>query len=136
MSAFFPGVTAQQLASVPLFQDLGDEAVEAIRSRALFVGVHPGYRVIKAGEAAHDLYVVQSGEFDVVKDGSTVATLGVGDVFGEMAMLADRHRNADVVATKVSSLVTMTANDFHELARQFPDLEHRLRDLAEQRLGG
>jgi CRP/FNR family transcriptional regulator, cyclic AMP receptor protein len=133
MSTFFPGVTAQQLASVPLFADLGDEALEAVRARSQFIGVHPGYKVVREGDAVHDLYVIESGTVDVVKDGEVVATLGVGDVFGEMAMLAGRHRNADVVAKDVVSLITLTTQDYRSLVSEVPQIDHRLRELSESR---
>lgn len=133
MSAFFPGVTVQQLSSVPLFSDLGEEALEAVRTHSQFIGVHPGYHIVKAGDAIHDLYVIESGTVEVVREGEVVATLGHGDVFGEMAMLADRHRNADVVAKGVVALVTMTAQDYHAVVADHPEIDHRLRGIAESR---
>jgi CRP-like cAMP-binding protein len=62
-----------------------------------------------------------------------VASLEKGDVFGEMAMLSEHHRNADVVATSVMSMMTMTARDFRLVADKYPDLERRIRKLAESR---
>lgn len=133
MSTFFPGVTTEQLSSVPLFADLGDEALETVRTRSQFIGVHPGYHIIREGDALHDLYVIESGTVEVRRDGDVVATLGRGDVFGEMAILADRHRNADVVAKGVVSLVTMTSKDYHAIVAEYPEIDHGLRELAESR---
>jgi CRP-like cAMP-binding protein len=70
----------------------------------------------------------------VVIDGEQVATLGPGDVFGEMALLGRRHRNADVTAKTQMSLITMMVWDFRQVIEDHPEIEHRLRALAEQRL--
>lgn len=133
MSAFFNGVTNEQLSQVGILQGLDDEALERVKQCSYFLGAHPGLHVVRADDTGFELYIILSGTADVVRKGEVVATLGKGDVFGEMALLGNAHRNADVVATSVMSLLSMTANEFRRLAADVPDLERRLRDLAENR---
>jgi hypothetical protein len=50
-----------------------------------------------------------------------------------MAVLSSHHRNADVVATSVMSMMTMTANDLAMVTQKYPEIERRIRALAEAR---
>ncbi|HEX2155151.1 MAG TPA: cyclic nucleotide-binding domain-containing protein [Acidimicrobiia bacterium] len=133
MSAFFSGVTNDQLASVALLDGMDGEALERVKQCSYFIGAHPGLHIVREADAGFELYIVLSGTADVVRDGEIVASLGKGDVFGEMAVLSNAHRNADVRATSVMSLLAMSATDFRRLAKDFPELERRVRDLAEGR---
>lgn len=133
MSAFFNGVTNEQLAEVDLLDGLEEEALERVKQCSYFIGAHPGLHIVRADDTGFELYIILSGTADVVRNGEVVATLGKGDVFGEMAILGATQRNADVVATSVMSLLSMTATDFHRLTADVPELERRLRDLAENR---
>jgi CPA1 family monovalent cation:H+ antiporter len=134
MSAFFSGVTKEQLAAVDLFEGLDDDGLEKVKACSYFLGAHPGLRVIHADDVGFELYIILAGTADVVQDGKTLASLGKGDVFGEMAILGNIHRNADVVATSVMSMISMRANDFRRLVADYPELERRLRNLAEERM--
>lgn len=133
MSAFFSGVTNEQLAEVGILDGLGDEALEKIKQCSHFIGAHPGLHIIRAEDAGFELYIILSGTADVVRDGKVVASLGKGDVFGEMAILGNSHRNADVLATSVMSLLSMTTTEFRRITSDVPELERRIRDLAEGR---
>lgn len=133
MSSFFNGVTNEQLAEVGLLSGLDNTACDKIRERSYFIGAYPGLRIVRRDDTGFELYIILSGTADVVRDSEVVATLGKGDVFGEMALLGNTHRNADVVATSVMSMLSMTAADFRDLSADVPDLEHRIRDLAEKR---
>lgn len=133
MSNFFVGCTNDQLREVELFADFDEATLDDLKTHSHFIGAHPGLHVIRQDGAGFDLYVILSGAAEVRRNDEVVATLGKGDVFGEMALLSDHHRNADVVATSVMSMMTMTANDFQIVADKYPQLERRIRQMAEAR---
>lgn len=135
MSGFFSGCTDEQLRQVDLFADLDDAALNEIRSHSHFIGAYPGLHIIRADESGFQLYVILSGEAEVRRDGEVVATIGKGSVFGEMAVLNNQARNADVVANGVMSIMSMTATAFRHVADLYPELERRVRAIAEERLG-
>jgi len=63
----------------------------------------PGFSIVEQGEPADSLYMVLSGQADVVRetpDGSlnSLAVLGPGDFFGEEGLAYQRPRNAHVIA--------------------------------------
>ena len=131
--SIFPGVSKEQLASVDIFEGLDDEALETIAGRAIAIGAHPGIKLVHQGDSGFDFFMILSGTADVRSGDETIATLGPGDVFGEMALLGGRKRSADVVATSVMYLVTMMVWDFRATLDEYPEVGHRLRMLAEER---
>jgi len=133
MAGFFSGCTDDQLRQAEIFADLDDEALDSLRNHSLFIGAHPGMKVVEAGDTGFELYVVLAGEADVQKDGEKVARLGPGDTFGEMAILGGRVRNADVVAASVMSIMSMTASALRKVTARYPQIEERLRQIADQR---
>ena len=67
------------------------------RSR-LLVGFAAGQEVFREGEPGAEMYIIEDGEVEIVKQhGATekrLSRLGPGDFFGEMALLEDRPRSA------------------------------------------
>jgi CRP-like cAMP-binding protein len=133
MSNFFVGCTNDQLREVELFADLDEATLDDLKMHSHFIGAHPGLHVIRQDGAGFELYVILSGDAEVRRNNDVVAKLGKGDVFGEMAVLSSHHRNADVVATSVMSMMTMTANDLAMVTQKYPEIERRIRALAEAR---
>ena len=70
-----------------------------------------GTEVFREGEFAMCAYIVESGRVDVMKEafgGSIrVCTLGPGELFGEMALIASCNRTATVVAAEDTSLLVV-----------------------------
>ena len=126
-------VTAEQLGEVPLFAGLDEADLEAIAERSVKMFVRQGVNLIKKGESGFDFFVILGGNADVIVDGAKVASLGPGDVFGEMALLEHRRRNADVVASTAMILATMMVWDFQQMRHDFPVITERLGSLAETR---
>ena len=65
--------------------------------------------------------IIDSGTADVIKAGEVIGTLGPGDVFGEMGVLAGEKRNADVVATSSMHLITLSKWDLKRISSEIMD---------------
>jgi CRP-like cAMP-binding protein len=131
----FVPITADDLVHLPLFEGMSRDKLERIADRAIRISAHPGVHLARQGAPGFDFFVVLDGTADVSIDGNHVATLGPGDVFGEMALLSGARRNADVVATSPMTLLTMMIWDFRSVTEEFPIVSERLRQLAESRSG-
>jgi len=96
----------------------------------------PGDYVIRQGDRdTESMYLVVTGALRVARhqDGHerTLARLGPGAVFGEMALVDTRERSADVVADVPSEVLRLTAADLDHLRRRFPRTALKLfRNLA------
>ena len=132
----FPPVTKENLAAIHVFEGLDDETLEDVAQHCIAIGAHAGAKLVHKGESGFDFYMIHGGEARVESGGEEIATLGPGDVFGEMALLGHRRRSADVTAKTQMSLITMMVWDFRQVLADHPEMGHRLRALAEERLGG
>ena len=100
-----------------LFGKLGDDVQTKVVAEMYEKKIRAGEILIKEGDkgsAARDLYVVKSGEFEVLQMRQgvqmTVNTKKSGDVFGEISLMYDCPRNATVAAT-VDSVVWVLERD-------------------------
>jgi uncharacterized protein YhbP (UPF0306 family) len=105
-----------------VFMDLPVEDVEHIEAELRRQTVGADEVIARQGAPADKLLIVVDGELEVVREADgrseTVATLGPGDLFGEIAVLLDRPRSATVRAMKPSTLLTIERDDFRDLIAQ------------------
>jgi CRP-like cAMP-binding protein len=118
------------LKTIPLFSSLSDKALDTVSVFATETSVSTGKRLVHEGDYSYDLIVIESGTADVIKDGKIIGSLGPGDVFGEMGMLSDSRRMADVVATSPMRLITLSKSDLRRISTEVND---QLQSLVEQR---
>ncbi len=103
--------------------------------------VPTGSEVFRHGEMGDSLYVVESGQLEVIApDRSTgefrrIAMLGPGDLFGEMAILGEGKRTATVRALSESSLLALSTNAWKFLSSRFPATTTNLLRIMVQRRG-
>ncbi|MDD9939710.1 MAG: cyclic nucleotide-binding domain-containing protein [Myxococcales bacterium] len=95
----------------------------------------PGERLVKAGQPSQGLWLLASGGVEVRgrdRDGDTVmlASLGPGQVVGEISLVLRRPANADVVAVHPTVALCLSEANFHEAIREHPDLLRQLYELA------
>lgn len=100
------------LATIPLFQSL----TEGQLRRLAKTGAHNEYRegatVVKRGDRGIGLFLLLAGEVAVRRGSRTLAVLGPGEFFGEMALLEQEPRSADVVATKPTRVFVLSSWEF------------------------
>jgi CPA2 family monovalent cation:H+ antiporter-2 len=92
----------------------------------------PGERLIRAGEAAHEMFFISSGEVEVSVRGRKIR-LGRGDFFGEMGLLTGAPRSADVTALDYCQFLTLEAGDFRGFVSKHPELRARIDEVATER---
>jgi cyclic nucleotide-binding protein/transmembrane secretion effector len=115
------------LRSVDWFASLPAAELEGLAARMTEVTAAPGTAVVREGEPGHHFYVIEDGEVEVVRDDRTVATLGSGDYFGEIALLRHHRQDATVVAKTPTTILTLEREPFleevtgHPVLRKTPD---------------
>ena len=93
-----------------------------------------GVRLTGEGAAGYSFYVLLEGTAAVVEDGSTLANLGPGDFFGEMAILGGGRRMATVTTTSPARLLFMFGTEFRRLQAAQPDVAARIEETVRRRL--
>ncbi len=115
-----PHINAAMLGDIGLFGGMNDTTLESLAKDLPSVIAQAGEAVVEEGDTASEMYIVISGELEVVKHGRSagevrVALFGPGDWFGEMAILDVEPRSATVRAVAPSVLLKMTAKDVERL---------------------
>lgn len=123
-----------RLGSIPFFAGLSDDDLAALAEAMSEAEAFEGQMLAAEGDFGHALYVIESGTAEVSADGVPVRTLGPGDVFGEIAVLASGRRTATVVAASLMRLLALFKRDVWALERRSPALAERLRALVAERL--
>jgi len=94
----------------------------------------PGQLLITEGGPAGSLYVLESGEVEVLRHGIIVATIAEpGAIIGEMSVLLDTAHSASVRArTTVMAHVVENARD---ALKKHPELTYKVAQILARRLG-
>jgi aromatic-L-amino-acid decarboxylase len=130
---------AHTVRQLPLFAGLDDAAAAVVVKSAREQRVDAGEAIITRWEGTRHFYTILSGEAAVRNDEQTLRTLGPGDHFGELAALDwgagfGYARTTHVAAMTPLRLLVLPASGLHELLRQAPELDSRLRATARVRL--
>lgn len=121
------------ISRVPLFSEM-DSGVRASISTLLKPRfVPPGETIIRKGEKGREMFFLISGALEVCLPNQTIR-LGSGDFFGELALLTNAPRTADVNALGYCELLVLRAADFSALLEQNPSLSQQVADMAKTRL--
>ena len=130
---------AERIGKIPLFSGLDKSDLERISGAGREVAFERGKTILKEGEPGLALLLILEGRVEVRKRGKVLKTLGEGEFFGEMTVIDDKPRSADVVAVAPTRCFGLTAWTFSGLARTYPEialsvmkeLVRRLREVQE-----
>lgn len=97
----------------------------------------PGEFVFEEGDRATGLYMVVGGRAEVLvsRDGTltSIADIGPGEFFGEMALLGAGVRNAGVRCVEPLDLLFIPCSDFAALLDRLPAMRDSIEQVAEER---
>jgi CRP/FNR family transcriptional regulator, cyclic AMP receptor protein len=125
----------ETLQQVPLFAQLSDEARRGVAVWVNEMSVSEGKHLVDEGDYSNELFVIQDGTAEVLRDGDKIAELGPGDFFGEMGVLGKAQRNAKVVATSPMRLLTLSTWDVKRLRNSAPEVLEQIMAAIEERRG-
>lgn len=119
------------LGDVPLFEGLSNRHLRRIAKLARIRRFASGSAMVRAGEPGRTFYVLLDGSAKVNRPGRRSVRIGAGAFFGEMALIDDSPRSADVVADGEVLALTIDRPGFMKLLRSEPALSQALlRTLA------
>ena len=118
---------ANFLRNVPLFESLSKQELEALAQMTITRTYAKDNVIILAEEEGDALFIIKTGEVKVSivsEDGREVilSMLGEGAVFGELSLLDDKPRSANVVATDETVLIVLRRQDFLQLVHKAPQI--------------
>jgi CRP-like cAMP-binding protein len=119
-----------RLRAIPLFSQLSDAEARKLATFATETSVADNQILMKQGDYSTDLIAIEEGTADVVRDGVKIASVGPGDLIGEMGLLSRDLRTASVIATSPMRIIKLT---HWEVARMSDDTVDRIKEIIAQR---
>ena len=121
------------LCKAPCLMGVDRRLLRPLADRMSLTRHHANQVVIAQGDESTRLYCIGSGECRVlmrIGDGRTleIATLGPGDIFGEIGVMSDRERTASVVSSSDVMLYSLMRSDLFTMADAF--IIEQLREQA------
>lgn len=136
--------SSELLRQVPLFEALDDDALERLAGEFYERSYRPGETLAGEGDSGRSFFVLESGEVTVSVHGATVARLGPGSNFGEIALIDKGGRTATITAETDVRAFVLPIWSFRPIVEKDPRtiwkllgvLAARLRAIEERELGG
>lgn len=123
----------EALRQVSVFEEAPAPFFEKIKL-CLRYEEHPAGKIlVREGQRGDAMYLIREGQVEIIKDFQTIATLGQGDVFGEMSLLNSEARTATVRAKNTCRLYKLNRLAFESVIQAFPEVHDRIRKLADAR---
>ena len=122
---------AELLGRVPLFSACSKKELRNLASLVSEVSFPAGAVLAREGEPGEEAFVVVSGEVDVTIGKKKVATVGPGEILGEMSLLDLGPRSATATARTEVDLFVLNPREFASMIDDSPSVARKmLRTLA------
>ncbi len=126
------------LKKVAWFEDLDQKSLDAIANSAVEQSYQPGQEIVRQGDVGVGAFIIRSGAVEIIqdKDGheTRLATLGAGEVFGEMALLDEFPRSATVRAIEPTTVLGLQRWHFKGILESHPQLALALLPILTRRI--
>ena len=128
------------LKNTDLFRALDDGELEQLSTK-LRERVYPANTaIVREGAWGDAMFIIKNGQVEVKKKEPnlgidlTIATLGTGACFGEMALLTGKPRSATVIAVAATELIVLEKRDFDDLLLEHPGISISINKIVAERI--
>jgi voltage-gated potassium channel len=125
--------TWESVSKVPFFAALGPAAIADVTNMLRTMDLPARTMIIRKGQQGDCMYFIAAGEVEVDLPGGKKVPLGEGAFFGEMALLGNTTRSANITTTRVSRLLVLDLVDFRLLMARHPELGQTIDAEAKRR---
>lgn len=115
-------VAASMIGSVPFFSGLDEKKRKTVAGQGKELNYKAGDSIVDEGTMGVGFYLILDGKAEVRKKGKVLATLGKGQFFGEMSLIDEQPRSADVFAVAPTKCWALTSWAFNALVKTHPEI--------------
>jgi CRP-like cAMP-binding protein len=132
------GTDARQAAleGIGIFSELTKAQHRSLARLMTCIPVKAGRTLTTEGQPGREFMVIVEGAASVRRDGRLIATLGPGEFFGEMSLIAGSPRSATVTAETDMFIKTLNRREFSSMLDENPSLARKVLVGAVKRLQG
>jgi len=114
------------LRAVGLFSGCNNKELEKVARASDEISMTAGTLIVDQGQTGREAFVVMSGEVTVKRNNRKVATLGPGDVVGELSLLDHGPRTATAICETDCTLLVIDQRRFLSVIDDVPAISHKL----------
>lgn len=92
-------IAEDRLAAIEAFATLSADELRRLAALTVEERYETGANLVREGDFATDLYVIEAGTAAVIRQGQAVGSVGSGDIVGEIGVVGKEQRTASIVAT-------------------------------------
>jgi CRP/FNR family transcriptional regulator, cyclic AMP receptor protein len=112
------------LRTIPVFASLDQASLKLLAFSSTYLTVHDGELLCRQGDPGDSVFVIDEGEVEIssAREGKRIclARLGRHDLFGEMAVICNHPRTADVHASGALKVLKIEGDVFLQLVTSNP----------------
>lgn len=112
-----------RLSSVELFRSIPPEHVDALVRHIHYTEVKPGKYLFYQGNMVHKLFLIESGEVEIIRNGERIRLMQAGHFLGESAMLSREPSEYSAMAISPLKVFELNQNDLQKLKDTCPELQ-------------
>lgn len=122
------------ISNLPIFQGLSTACLKKVSQALEPIAFHASQDIIKIGERGNEMFIIDHGEVEVTNDRNMpIAILRHGQCFGEIALLKDIERTANVTSKSYCDIYCLNKEDFISIAKIHPELEENFKSIMSKR---
>lgn len=122
------------LAAMPLFSACSQRELGQVATLTVPGELPAGAVLTRQGQKGGLAYVIAEGRAEVQRGGRRLATLGPGDVVGELSLIDGEPRSATVRAVTALEVLEISGEDLNRLLRKAPGVRRKLLEALAERL--
>jgi CRP-like cAMP-binding protein len=126
----------QELRELPLFADTSRSELTLIGQLLTRLSLPAGKTLVREGARGNEFMIIVEGTADVKQDGRLIATLGAGDLVGEMALvdnIGGGRRNATVTAATDLVIFVGSPFEFRQMMHVAPSVAEKVYETVAER---
>jgi CRP-like cAMP-binding protein len=123
------------LRELDLFSEASRSELAVIAKQLTRLKVKAGRVLVREGGLGNEFMIIVDGMAEVTQGGRSIATIGRGDLVGEMALLQPygSRRNATVTAVTDAEIYAGSAAEFRRILDASPSVAKKVHKLSESR---
>ena len=122
------------ISNIPIFQNCPHDCLKDVSKQLEQIYSSPNDMIIKIGDTGEEMFIIAHGNVDVIlESGERVATLHDGQIFGEIALLKEITRTANIQSQTYCDLYKLTKKSFNEIVKRYPILLSNIEGTTQRR---
>jgi CRP-like cAMP-binding protein len=110
------------IGSVPFFAGLDEKRRKSIASQGKELSYNSGDTIVEEGSMGVGFYLILDGKAEVRKGARVLASLGKGQFFGEMSLIDEQPRSANVIAVSPTKCWALSSWAFASMVKANPEI--------------